>query len=41
MWSIVANLPIWLALWLVLASLIGVANYHTSRTNSILGRKEE
>jgi hypothetical protein len=41
MWSVVANLPIWLALWLVLASLIGVANYHTSRINSIVGRKEE
>lgn len=41
MWSVVANLPIWLALWLVAASLLGVANYHTSRTNSILGRKDD
>jgi len=35
MWSILSQLPIWLALWVVLVSLIVVANYHASRFSGI------
>jgi hypothetical protein len=35
MWSILSQLPIWLALWVVLVSLIVVANYHAQRLAGI------
>ena len=35
MWSILSQLPIWLALWVVLVSLIVVANYHAARLSGI------
>jgi hypothetical protein len=35
MWSILSQLPIWLALWVVLVSLIVVANYHAQRVAGI------
>jgi len=40
-WSILSNLPLWLALWVVLASLIVVANYHAARLGQIRGPNNE
>jgi hypothetical protein len=36
-WSIVAGLPTWTALWVVLVSLIVVANYHAARLQQLQG----
>jgi len=41
MWSIVSQLPIWLALWVVLVSLIVVANYHAQRLAGIRDKQHE
>jgi hypothetical protein len=38
-WSIVAQLPTWTALWVVLVSLIVVANYHAARLQQLQGEK--
>jgi len=35
MWAILSQLPLWLALWVVLVSLIVVANYHAARLSGI------
>ncbi|HVY65179.1 MAG TPA: hypothetical protein VHH11_10195 [Gammaproteobacteria bacterium] len=35
MWSILSQLPIWLALWVILVSLIVVANYHAARLSGL------
>jgi hypothetical protein len=41
MWSVVSNLPMWLALWVVLVSLIVVANYHAQRVAGIRGTPDD
>jgi hypothetical protein len=35
MWSILSQLPLWLALWVVWVSLIVVANYHAARLSGM------
>jgi hypothetical protein len=41
MWLIVSKLPMWLALWIVLVSLIVVANYYSDRLGEMRGQKDE
>jgi hypothetical protein len=41
MWSIVSQLPMWLALWVVWVSLIVVANYYSDRLGELRGHKNE
>ncbi len=41
MWSILSQLPAWLALWVVLVSLIVVANYHAQRLAAIRDKQHE
>jgi hypothetical protein len=41
MWSIVSQLPMWLALWVVWVSLIVVANYYSDRLGELRGHKSE
>jgi hypothetical protein len=41
MWSIVSQLPIWAALWIVWVSLIVVANYHAARLQQLQGEPNE
>ena len=41
MWSIVSQLPMWLALWVVWVSLIVVANYYSDRLGELRGHQSE
>jgi hypothetical protein len=41
MWSIVSQLPMWLALWVVWVSLIVMANYYSDRLGELRGHQSE
>ena len=41
MWLVMSKLPWWLALWVVLAAAITIANYHHNRRNALKGMKDD